>query len=239
MELLLIFLAIVIVSALWRFFVDNWKTLLVLAVVGSAIWACVVYAPTVWRSYTMHRARIAALKEEAAKQAEAEAAFRKEEEKARLREVETKRQEERLRLDEERKCREARLAHERSEKERIAKLHAFAMNEAPELWKTCQEVVAEIEIQSDRIKRLEAELSEFGYNPENDDDLNKIKSMRNDMIELRNTMWSRLQEAYIQSRKFAAMPDSKTRELSERARREGIKEAEEAARKFADMMNKK
>lgn len=239
MELLLIFLAIVIVSALWRFFVDNWKTLLVLAVVGSAIWACVVYAPTVWRSYSMHRARIAALQEESAKHAEAEARLRKEEEKARLRELEIKRQEELLLLDEERKCREAQLANERSEKERMAKLQAFAMNEAPELWKTCQEVDAEIEIQSDRIKRLEDELSEFGYNPEHDDDLNKIKAMRNDMVGLRTTMWSRLQEAYIQSRKFAAMPGSGARELSERAQREGIKEAEEAARRFVDMMNKK
>ena len=239
MELLLIFLAIVIVSALWRFLVDNWKALLVLAVVGGSIWACAIYAPTVWRSYKMHRERIAALEEEEAKQAEAEAIRRQEEENARLQEEKRKRQEELRRLEEERKSREAQLAIERSEKGRLAKLHAFAMNEAPELWKTCQEVDAEIEVQSDRIKRLETELSEFGYNPEEDEDLNKIKAMRNDMIALRNTMWSRLQEAYIQSRKFAAMPGAEARELSERAQHEGIREAEEAARRFVDMMNKK
>lgn len=120
------------------------------------------------------------------------------------------------------------------------KLRAFALAEAPAAWETYQTLAAEAELQERRMETLREELSEFGRNPEGDDDFRELSRQLQDMRVMRDNVVSRLEAAYIAARKCEATPGRQDLdELRRKALQDGIQEAESASWRFRQMREAK
>ena len=148
------------------------------------------------------------------------------------------------RLQEEAAAQEA-AARERAERERKAeeakaareeKLRAFSLKEAPLLWKTYQNLQAEISSQDAKIEDLRKALVEFEQDPDKDADFQQICALRDQMVDALKTMRAKMEDAYLASRKYAATPSRKDYDKLRRKHLEdGLREAEAAVRKFDEM----
>lgn len=148
------------------------------------------------------------------------------------------------RLQEEAEAREAE-ARELAERARKAeevkaareeKLRVFSLKEAPLLWKTYQNLQAEIASQDAKIEDLRKTLVEFEQDPDQDADFRQICSLRDQMVAALKTMHAKMEDAYLASRKFAATPSRKDYdELRRKHLEDGLREAEAAVRKFNEM----
>lgn len=193
-----------------------------------------------WRSYQAYkekRAQEIAEKEELGRLAAAEKdAIRRREEA----------EKERLRQREEA---EARAKAERAQQAREAakraavredKLRNFALKEAPVLWQTYQNLQAAIISQNEKIEDLRKTLTEFGMSPDSDSDFQRICSLRDEMVGSLKTMHTKIEDAYLASRKYEATPSKKEyAELRRKLLEDGLQEAEAAERRFKEMRNTK
>ena len=159
--------------------------------------------------------------------------------KMRLAKKEKQVQEARVRQQEDARIAEAKRIQE--EKKRIQeakddKIRSFALKDAPKVWAVYQTLQSEIDIQNGKIEELRKALEAFGKVPDQDVDFQRICALRDDMIRSQNTLRTKLEDAYIASRKYEAAPSRKDyQELHKKALEDGILEADAAEAKFKEM----
>ena len=133
--------------------------------------------------------------------------------------------------------REEAIKREETKKEKIRK---FALKEMPKVWVAYQSLESEISVQTGKIEDLADALRAFNRRPEQDEDFRHIQALRNAMIQTRDALWKRMEDAYLAARKFEAMPTSKDNEaLLRKALEDGIAEADMAAKRFKEMRQAK
>ena len=136
-------------------------------------------------------------------------------------------------IAEEKKREEAR----RNREERI---RAFAIKEAPALWKTYQDLLGAIAEQDNRIVDLEKTLKDFDKEPSQDKDYMGICAMRDEMAAVAKSMRTRIEDAYLAYCKFQATPSRREYdELQRKILEDGIREAESAVKHFDQMRKTK
>ena len=170
--------------------------------------------------------------EEKAKQAELQKA--KEAEEARIAEAKRKQKA----AEDESMRRQAAEAAEvkRRQDAKDEKIRTFALDNAPKIWSVCQSLQGEIDVQNVKIEELRKTLKTFGKIPEQDKEFKYICAMRNDMIRSRQTLRTKLEDAYIAAKKYEAAPSRKDyQELHKKALEDGILEADAASVKFKEM----
>ena len=128
-----------------------------------------------------------------------------------------------------------------AEKKRIQeakdeKIRSFALKDAPNVWAVYQSLQSEIVIQNGKIEELRKTLEAFGKDPWRDVDFRRICALRDDMIRSQKALRTKLEDAYIASRKYEASPSRKDyQELHKKALEDGILEADAAEAKFKEM----
>ncbi len=133
--------------------------------------------------------------------------------------------------------REESIKREETKKEKIRK---FALKEMPKVWAAYQSLESEISVQNGKIEDLADALHTFNRRPEQDVDFQHIQALRNAMIQTRDVLWKRMEDAYLAASKFKAMPTSKDNEaLLRKALEDGIAEADMAAKRFKEMRQSK
>ena len=101
-------------------------------------------------------------------------------------------------------------------------------------------LAGEVELQSKRLEKLHKEMSEFGLNPDADDDFRDLKRQLGDMKTMQDNVLARLEAAYIAAQKCEATPGRKDLdELRQKALQDGIQEAESASWRFRQMRDAK
>lgn len=209
----------------------------VLLIVLNWVSSCVSDQWRTYQAYRDKRAQEVAEKEELGRLAAAEKdAVRRREEAERERQ---RQQEEAVARTKAERARQAREAAQR-EVAKEAKLRNFALKEAPVLWQTYQNLQAAISSQDQKIEDLRKTLTEFDMNPADDPDFQRICSLRDEMIGSLKTMHTKIEDAYLASRKYEATPSRKEyAELRRKLLEDGLQEAEAAERRFKDMRNAK
>lgn len=154
--------------------------------------------------------------------------------------AEQKRQvEEQRRHDEATRAAEAK-AQEEARLSREARLRDFAMQDAPVVWKTYQDLQGMIAEQDKRIADLAKTLREFDKDPGQDADYIRICSLRDEMVTAVKSMHAKIEDAYLAFCKFQVTPSRKDYdELRRKMLEDGIKEAEDATRRFNQMRTDK
>ena len=119
---------------------------------------------------------------------------------------------------------------------KIEKIKTFALKEMPSAWATYQSLQSEIDVQNGKIDDLSNSLRAFDRDPEVDGDFLRIRGFRDNMVQTCDTLWKRLEDAYLASKKFEAAPTSgNNEEILKKALEDGIAEAAAAAKKFNEM----
>lgn len=119
-------------------------------------------------------------------------------------------------------------------------LRPFALRETPSIWRSIQNLRVESEVLGANYKKLEAELREFGRNPEQDSDLKKIKTQKATIDEMHDRVYLKLEDAYIAAAKYEAAPSSKEYEnLKRKTIADGVAEAELTTQKFNSLRKEK
>ena len=136
---------------------------------------------------------------------------------------------------------EARILAERQAAERRAfakedKLRSFILKEAPVIWTTYQNLKGELVEMDKKINGLRSALKEFDRDPDADEDLQNLCRRRSEVESTLKTLKTKIEDAYLASRKYEATPGKKEYgELQRRCLEDGIQEAEAAARRFDNM----
>lgn len=116
----------------------------------------------------------------------------------------------------------------------------FALREAPEVWHTYEELGAAIKQQDKRLAELRKALELFDKSYADDAAYTAISEKRDAMLKSRSILKSKMEQAYIQSRKFAAAPQRRELdELRRKAIEEGTKEVESARARFDNLKREK
>lgn len=119
-------------------------------------------------------------------------------------------------------------------------LRTFALQESPKLWQTVQDLRAEHEIRASALSKLRSELVDFGRNPDADPDYASLKATNDELMESLNTIYVKMEEAYISYKKFQATPGHKENgDMMKSALEDGIQEAESAVAKYRTMSREK
>ena len=126
--------------------------------------------------------------------------------------------------------------NKRRQEEKDEKIRSFALKEAPKVWAVYQSLQSEIDVQNGKIEKLRKTLVSFDKAPEQDVDFQRICALRDEMIRSWKALRTKLEEAYIASRKYEASPSRKDyQELHKKALEDGILEADAAEAKFKEM----
>ena len=134
----------------------------------------------------------------------------------------------------------AEEAQAKATADREDKLRTFALKEAPSLWQTYQALGAQIVEQGKRIEDLRKTLVEFDKDPDFDPDYKAICVQREEMVGTKESLHKKLEDAYLAFRKFEATPSHKEYdELRRRALEDGVRAADEAAKRFTIMRKEK
>ncbi len=115
---------------------------------------------------------------------------------------------------EEEAARIAEVKRVQEEKKRIQeakdeKIRSFALKDAPKVWAVYQSLQSEIDVQNGKIEELRKALVSFDKDPERDVDFQRICALRDDMVRSLKTLRTKLEDAYIASRKYEASPSRK------------------------------
>ena len=115
-------------------------------------------------------------------------------------------------------------------------LRSFALAESPKLWQTVQALRAEHETRTAALSRLRSELVDFGRNPDADPDYVSLKASNDRLLESVNTIYAKMEDAYIAYKKFQATPGSREYgDMMKRALEDGMQEADSAVAKYQTM----
>ena len=154
--------------------------------------------------------------------------------------AEQKRQAEDRLIKDEATSKAEEMAIEAARIKREERLKIFAMKEAPILWKVHQDLQGAIGEQDKRIADLAKTLETFNKDPMQDADYLRIRSMRDEMVAARDSMHAKIEDAYLAFCKFQATPSRKDYdELRKKTLEDGIKAAEDTARRFDEMRSAK
>lgn len=129
---------------------------------------------------------------------------------------------------------------EETRRNREERIRAFAVKEAPELWKTFQDLRGAIAEQDARIADLAKTLKDFDKEPSQDKDYMSVCAIRDEMVAAVKSMRTKIEDAYLAYCKFQATP--RRREYDELQRKmldDGIREAESAMKRFDQMRKAK
>ena len=119
-------------------------------------------------------------------------------------------------------------------------LRAFALQESQKLWQTVQALRAEHEMRTAALSRLRSELVDFGRNPDADHDYVALKASNDRLLESVNTIYVKIEDAYIAYKKFQATPgSSEYGDMMKHALEDGIQEADAAVARFRTMSKEK
>lgn len=123
---------------------------------------------------------------------------------------------------------------------REEELRTFVLKESPTLWKTYQELQAELAEQTQKIEKLRETFIDFGRDPVSDLNLNSICATRDEMSETLQKLYLKIEDLFLASKKYEAMlSKSEYDSLRKRLMEDGIQAAEDAKNKFNEMrMNK-
>lgn len=147
---------------------------------------------------------------------------------------------ERKARDAEIKIKAAQEAKEQKEANKKNRIQKFAEKEAPQIWKTLEELKVELEMQEIGLERLRKTFEEFDRKPEVDVDYQRMCEMKSALSNTISIINGKLEDAYIAAEKFRAAPGAKEySELQNRAICDGIEEAESAIRRFDEMRKHK
>ena len=120
------------------------------------------------------------------------------------------------------------------------KVWDFALNEAPSVCKAYQFLAGAIEERDKRIAELRKTLELFGLKADEDADVRRLLHVRDEMAASHDAIKAKLEEAYLQARKFAATPDRKEfDDLRKKAVDDGIQEAQAALKRYKAMKEQK
>ena len=120
------------------------------------------------------------------------------------------------------------------------KVWDFALKEAPSVWKAYQFLAGAIEERDKRIAELRKTLELFGLKADEDADVRRLLHVRDEMAASHDAIKAKLEEAYLQARKFAATPDRKEfDDLRKKAVDDGIQEAQAALKRYKAMKEQK
>ena len=116
------------------------------------------------------------------------------------------------------------------------KVRDFALKEAPSVWKAYQFLAGAIEERDKKIAELRNTLELFGLKADEDADVRRLLHVRDEMAASRDAIKAKLEEAYLQARKFAATPDRKEfDDLRKKAVDDGIQESQAALKRYKAM----
>jgi len=152
--------------------------------------------------------------------------------------------EEKVRRAEEKRTQDAENARiaeaRRIQKAKDEKVQVFALKEAPKVWDVYQSLQSEIDVQVSKIEELRKTLETFGKVPEQDTDFIRICALRDEMIRSRQSLRTKLEDAYISAKKYEASPSRKDyQETMKRAIEDGINDANMAAERYKAMTRQK
>lgn len=129
---------------------------------------------------------------------------------------------------------------EEARRNREERIRAFAVKEAPELWKTFQDLRGAIAEQDARIADLAKTLKDFDKEPSQDKDYTSICAMRDEMAVAVKSMRTKIEDAYLAYCKFQATPSRREYdEIQRKILEDGIREAESAVKHFDQMRKAK
>lgn len=119
------------------------------------------------------------------------------------------------------------------------KLRSFALKDAPSLWGSYQEILAEVSTLDENLKTLRKTFQDFDRNPEEDADYKRISSLRNELDATAKSLYGKLEDAYLAAKKFEAKPSQKEyEELRRKILEDGIREAESATQRYRKMKDR-
>ena len=124
--------------------------------------------------------------------------------------------------------------------EQMKILREFAVKESPKIWQTIQSMRSEIVAGEKKIKQLRADFLEFGRNPDTDEDYRTIVTAHEQLCRAYDTIFDRLEDAYIAAKKYEAYPSRKDyQDTMKRAIEDGIQEANFASKRYKTMSKQK
>ena len=154
-------------------------------------------------------------------------------EKAKQAELRKAQEEEAARIAEARRIQEE---EKRIQEAKDDKIRSFALKDASKVWAVYQTLQSEIDVQNGKIEKLRKTLVSFDKDPDRDVDFQRICALRDEMVRSRQALRTKLEDAYIASRKYEASPSRKDyQELHKKALEDGILEADAAEAKFKEM----
>lgn len=117
-------------------------------------------------------------------------------------------------------------------------LRDFALKESPKLWQTVQTIRAQVATRRKGLARLRSDLKEFNIKPETDADYRRLQGEIDTLLDGLASVFDCLEQAYIAAKKFELSPASASHEeVMKRALEEGVKEADNAARRYQNETN--
>ena len=132
-----------------------------------------------------------------------------------------------------------RTAADKDRDMREYELKTFALRESPKIWETMQHLKAEIELLSMKIKDLESTLVCFSKDPREDEDVIRMCDLKAQLEAQLALVKSKLESAYLASKKYEAMPHRK--DFNESMRKslvDGISAAEMAEKRYNELKQK-
>lgn len=119
-------------------------------------------------------------------------------------------------------------------------LQDFAMTESPKIWQTIQSMRAEMVTSGTKLKQLRADLLEFDRDPDADEDYKALVAGLKELRRAYDTIFDRLEDAYIAAKKYEASPSRKDyQDMMRRALEDGIQDATIATERYRAMTRTK
>ena len=129
-----------------------------------------------------------------------------------------------------------RAVEKKAAEKREKKLREFSLREVPQLWQSYREIGGEIKVRTQKLSDLKGALRKFGKDPDADIDVKRLGNQIADLVRIRSDLLQKLEEAYLQSRKFTASGQkAHTEKLRQQVLEESLREAEMIERRFKDM----
>ena len=124
--------------------------------------------------------------------------------------------------------------------EQIQLLQDFTQKESPKIWQTIQAMRAEMSTSGAKIKNLREELKLFDRDPDSDEDYKALVAGLQELKHAYNTMFDKLEDAYIAAKKYEASPSRKDyQETMKRVLEDGINDANMATERYKAMTRQK
>lgn len=124
--------------------------------------------------------------------------------------------------------------------QQLATLRSFALSESPRLWQTVQTLKAEKAARAAALSALCAEMRSFGRDPKSDPDVTALVQVEADLERSINTIYEKLEAAYIAYKKMLATPGrNEYADMMRIALEDGVQEADATTARYREMSKTK